>query len=424
MGADDNAEPRIVTLRSLGQLASRESVAEAVKRSELEPVRQALALNRYARILEKLQKETAASDPDVMVTVQDREASLLQSRVASEGTETDKLPAGGEEVKFGDRLEDLFGWALSLLDWVDRTEAHELVRPASIVVDPLPGLCRIAMLADWGTGLYGAPVSAQSIAETGSWDLLMHLGDVYYSGTEEETNKRFLERWPIHAGTVSRAINGNHEMYSGGYAYFEHTLPKFEQSASYFALANANWLLIGLDTAYVDHAIDDTQVGWVHSVIKDHGNGRKIVLFSHQQPFSRLSQQGPKIETALGPLLESGAVTAWYWGHEHDCVIYDAHPTYGLLGRCLGNGGIPAFRRKEVKAAPTELTAADIMWKRLDATADSPPCLVLDGPNHYVVGKEEKFLPHGYVTLELDGPSLTERFHLPDGTAVYCNEIG
>jgi hypothetical protein len=58
-------------------------------------------------------------------------------------------------------------------------------------------------------------------------------------------------------------------------------------------------------------------------------------------------------------------------------------------------------------------------WKRLNAGYDSPGCIVLDGPNEFVKGEEQKFGPHGYLTLEFNGPELVERVHLPEGTEIY-----
>jgi hypothetical protein len=252
--------------------------------------------------------------------------------------------------------------------------------------------------------------------------MLLHLGDIYYSGTATETQQRFLDAWPATAGKLSRALNGNHEMYSGGYAYFDTILPRFEQGSSYFALQNNNWLLVGLDTAHTDHALDAEQVRWLKSVVKN-AQGRRLILFSHHQPFSRLGEQGPNLLTTLGDLLENRAITAWYWGHEHECVIYDKHPRFGLLGRCVGHGGIPSPRKPEVKEAEAERRVTGIAWKRLAPTAEAPSCLVLDGPNPLVKGEEEKFGPHGYLTLEFDGPTLIERVHLPDGTEIFKGQI-
>jgi len=63
------------------------------------------------------------------------------------------------------------------------------------------------------------------------------------------------------------------------------------------------------------------------------------------------------------------------------------------------------------------------MWKRLAATADSPSCLALDGPNPDVKGEEQRFVPHGYMTLELNGPALTEHVHLANGKKILTNSI-
>lgn len=278
------------------------------------------------------------------------------------------------------------------------------------------------MAADWGTGLYGAPKIAEQMTRLGVFDLLLHLGDVYYSGTRDEVQERFLNVWPRTAGRMSRTLNSNHEMYSGGFGYFELALPALGQASSYFAFENDHWLLVGLDTAYVDHDMDNQQVAWLNAVIRQAG-GKKVVLFSHQQLFSRLDAQGPKLQNALRHLLEGKAITAWYWGHEHQCVIYDAHPAYGLFGRCLGNGGIPEARKPEVRAATTEVTAGSVMWKRLSATAESPSCLALDGPNPDIPKQQDRFVPHGFMTIEFDGPVLTERVFLSDGQQILERQI-
>lgn len=82
------------------------------------------------------------------------------------------------------------------------------------------------------------------------------------------------------------------------------------------------------------------------------------------------------------------------------CVFCNEHNRYELFGRCLGNGGIPEPRKGKVKDAPTEKTAAEIAWKRLSETEDSPSCLALDGPK-----EAEKFVPHGFMTFEFDARS-------------------
>jgi len=385
---------------------------------------------RYGQVLERLRQETNQTGAELMVTVSDRDVSLLQSEIARQAQVASALPSGGLEAKFGTGITggDILGWIKTLFTHVDRTKAHPIVRPTTTVADVISDHARVALTADWGTGLYGAPLIAGEIRKRAPFDLLLHLGDIYYSGTPEEVQERFLAPWPKDAGAVSRTLNSNHEMYSGGHGYFEVALPAFGQSSSYFAFQNHDWLLVGLDTAYVDHDMDTEQVAWLNVVISrareaNGGVSKKLVLFSHQQPFSRLSSQGPKLQQALRHLLDARAITAWYWGHEHQCVVYDAHPAFGLLGRCLGNGGIPEPRKGNVKAAPTERTVGPVTWKRLAATPDSPSCLVLDGPNVAIKGEEDKFVPHGFMTLECNGPTLVERVLLADGAELFSHTI-
>jgi predicted phosphodiesterase len=377
-------------------------------------------VDQYTSILDKLDSESAKSSTNVLVTLQDREASLLQSHIAEASTGGTPLAAGGIEAQFGEGIGggDVWGWIKSVLDHINKKQWHPIVRPPDDKADALADKGRVAVVGDWGTNLYGAPVSAASIKRVGGYELVLHLGDIYYSGTRNEAKQRFLDAWPLEAARISRAVNGNHEMYSGGYAYFEDILPKFKQPSSYFALQNTHWLLVGLDTACTDHALDHLQVTWLNSVIQK-AEGRKVILFSHHQPFSRLDRQGPELQQALASLFARNAITAWYWGHEHDCVIYDRHPQFGLLGRCIGHGGIPSPRKSIVRNADTERSLSGITWKRLSKTAEAPSCLVLDGANPLIPGEEQKFVPHGYLTLDFDGPNLIERVHLPDATKIF-----
>lgn len=417
----DKIGEKVVTLESLP--APAPSTFEST-RADADSADQ-LRLERLEQVRERLRQESQEIGDGLMITVPDREVSMLQSALARDGQRARGLgDGGGFEVKFGTGIGggDIFGWIRSVFDWVDRRQAHALVRPASTKPDAIGNTIRVAIAADWGTGLYGAPRIASQMSRMGVFDLLMHLGDVYYSGTREEVQERFLDVWPRAAGRISRTLNSNHEMYSGGFGYFELALAALGQLSSYFAFANDNWLLVGLDTAYVDHAMDNEQVAWLNAVIKQ-APGRKIVLFSHQQLFSRLDAQGPKLDQALRHLLEQKAITAWYWGHEHQCVIYDAHPRYGLLGRCLGNGGIPEARKKEVRDAPVHATVGAVTWRRLSATQDSPACVALDGPNPDIPKEQDKFVPHGFMTLEFDGARLVERVFLSDGQEILTTHV-
>lgn len=423
---------KVVTLASFRRSTSQSEAAEALPESQTPQAQ--LKQAHYNQIMQRLQDASDEVGSDVMVTVQDREVSLAQSRIAELSTATKPLASGGQEVQFGTGLDggDWLRWMWSVTDWVDRKDAHPMLRPTFAVAEELAGDFTVAMTADWGTGLYGAPVIAQSIRKMASprkFDLVMHLGDVYYSGTKGEVEERFLQLWPTDAGTLNRALNGNHEMYSGGFGYFQLILPAFKQSCSYFALQNAQWLLVGLDTAYVDHDIDTTQVAWLNLILQQADlTKRKLVLFSHHQPFSRLDHQGPKLQKALKHLLDDRVITAWYWGHEHQCVLYDKHDTWGFYGRCLGNGGIPEARKAEVESAPADGTypgAGGCTWRRLTPGAESPGCIVLDGQNMDMksAADQKKFAPHGFMTLEFKGSELVERVFLSNQTEIFSNTI-
>jgi hypothetical protein len=112
----------------------------------------------------------------------------------------------------------------------------------------LPDTTHFALAGDWGTGNASSlAIAAQMAAQQAPYTI--HLGDVYYAGTEAECQTNFVTPWPM-GGIGSLTLNSNHEMYSGGRGYFTVNLqsPKFalQQGLSYFALKNAQWLIVGL----------------------------------------------------------------------------------------------------------------------------------------------------------------------------------
>jgi calcineurin-like phosphoesterase family protein len=196
----------------------------------------------------------------------------------------------------------------------------------------------VAIVGDWGGGNDAAKgVRDQIVARNP--DHVIHLGDVYYAGTPKEITERFLDLWPApKAPGRSFALNSNHEMYSGGYGYFDSTLPQFQQPASYFSLANNNWRLIGLDTGYIDHDLNPPQVAWLGAQLQD--AGPKNILLSHHQLFSAYEMTDAKIlQSRVQPFLDAKQIYGWIWGHEHLCVVYREY--LGIKAACLGNGCFP-----------------------------------------------------------------------------------
>jgi hypothetical protein len=363
-------------------------------------------LRRWREVL-----DANVSKVGVFGSIDDRGVSLMQSFLAGEGERHGAevgLDTGGYEAKF-DNLDP--GWTWSLHAWLKGLRKH-----AFVVADAAPQAIsndyRMALLSDWGTGLYGAPVCAKSIErDPRRIDLVVHLGDVYYAGDDNETKDRFLAFWPHREDALSRALNGNHEMYTGGNGYFELILRQFTQPTSYFALRNDHWLLVALDTAYAEHDLHGDQAGWLIELARANPEHR-ILLFSHHQPFSYFDSGGPKLVHKLSPLLMQGRVSAWYWGHEHACVRYDPHPVWKLHGRCVGHSGFPYFRFLD-NGRP-----AKTQWVRCPAQAYVPGCLVLDGPNPHVAPDASRYGPNGYVIIELRGNKIYEAYCDPLGTVL------
>ena len=100
---------------------------------------------------------------------------------------------------------------------------------------------RLVVVGDWGTGLPRARAVASYMADEvadalahGREAHVIHLGDVYYSGLPSEVQRHVLACWPVtagqaQAGVTSWSLNGNHDMYSGGFGYFQTLLadPRF-----------------------------------------------------------------------------------------------------------------------------------------------------------------------------------------------------
>jgi hypothetical protein len=232
---------------------------------------------------------------------------------------------------------------------------------------PLSNRARILLVGDWGSGLDGAQRVATAMrmsAEQGIDDNrqvhIIHLGDVYYTGFSREYDRKLLRYWPGHfknATVGSWCLNGNHDMYSGGYGYFEHLLkthPFLQQDGlSTFVLENENWILLGLDTAY--HPVDrlglygdmtPAQTEWVTATLQRAAReGKNAILLSHHQPFSAYaadSADAARLRQRMQGPLSQGLVHGWFWGHEHRCAFYK--PDHGIRYPCLvGHGGVPEY---------------------------------------------------------------------------------
>ena len=224
-----------------------------------------------------------------------------------------------------------------------------------VIDGKLPAVASAAVVGDWGTGQDAAKQVLKQISNKNP-DVVIHLGDIYYAGTQFEVAHYFLEPWQQILNLAGKPIPtftlaGNHDMYSGGVPYYQ-LIQQLGQPASYFCLRNDNWQFVAMDTGYHDHNpagagegatyLQDTEVAWLTDKIKSAGS-RRTILLSHHQLFTAFdSIDGNEINLRLypqvAPLLPQ--VALWLWGHEHNFVVYGS---YKNLARscCLGHGAFP-----------------------------------------------------------------------------------
>jgi hypothetical protein len=285
-------------------------------------------------------------------------------------------------------------------------------QPADVV--GLADDARLVIVGDWGSGL----PRAQRVAEhmrakitegvtAGRQVHAIHLGDVYYSGFGREYENRFLPYWPVkpeEADVISSwCVNGNHDMYSGGHGYFNTLLadPRFacQQQSSWFRIENEHWRIVGADTAWDERGIHDSrtergladpQASQLQQWAAE--DDKPFLLLSHHQLFSSYETPGPYLRHKLEPLLAAERIRAWFWGHEHKCVVYEPHDGVEY-GRCIGHGGVPVYTFGGPKQEPA------ITWAE----------------RRELEGTLEPWAVFGFAVADFEGP----RIHLS-----YIDEYG
>jgi predicted phosphodiesterase len=277
----------------------------------------------------------------------------------------------------------------------------------------VPPQARIVIVGDWGTGQADAQALLKAIARKNP-DLVIHLGDIYYAGTEFEMQNYFLNIWKGTfdlTKTRTFTLAGNHDMYSGGAPYYQ-LIQDLGQPASYFCLRNDDWQFVALDTGlHDDDALDakptyleDTEVAWLNDKIATAG-GRRTVLLSHHQLFTAIEDIGGqsvnvRLQGQIGPILPQVAV--WFWGHEHNQVIYKYWE--GVLARCLGHGAYPVGV-DEIPAKP-----------QFDVPMES-----------VFLTKGDEFHSHGYAVMDLDGPAAHVAYYQdsdPEDKPMFVESFG
>lgn len=290
-------------------------------------------------------------------------------------------------------------WNEALIEWLEHLMWRAEFGTTPAVLE-IPDDVVLGIVGDWGTGLFATDCAAGKIAKLIAAlkpDYTIHLGDVYYAGTQkDETNN--MKAWP--QGTRgSFNLNSNHEMYNGAFGYFSEIARSFplQNNTSYFALQNTNWLVIGLDSVYhsdrhnlyMNGKLDQGQIDWLAKLPKD---GKKVLILSHHEAHSALGKDKTDLFQQVTAALGSEP-DYWYWGHLHNGIVYN--PIGKFHGRCAGHGAIPYGNSIEMENDPT------ISWVETDlANDDTYPERVLNG----------------YAVITLNGKEVSEKMMGEDGS--------
>jgi hypothetical protein len=268
---------------------------------------------------------------------------------------------------------------------------------------------RVIVVGDWGSGI----PRAQNLADlmrrelddttVKSWQKhVIHLGDVYYSGWEYEYKNRFLNYWPVRPeeseSIGSFNLNGNHDMYSGGWAYYDYALADarfaaWQGKSSLFHLANNHWQIFGLDTSHDDADLKGDQADWIRGAAR---KGLKTILLSHHQYCSsyEVKDLSRSLIDKIQPVLRGCDVVAWLWGHEHRCMTFKNVPNI-RFPRCIGHGGVPVYQTHDLEGE----TPAPGDWEY----------------RNYIDGGLELWAKFGFVVLDFIGDKIAARYVNEDG---------
>jgi hypothetical protein len=312
-----------------------------------------------------------------------------------------------------------------------------------VLTNCFPDTATIAIVGDWGTGMGDALVLLQQIAANFHPDVLIHLGDIYYSGLPSEDSGHFTalvnQVWPTNPPLIF-TLDGNHDRYAGTGGGYYPLIASLNAGAgppqpnSYFALRNNFWQFVAMDTGYHDTDpftvltnltyLEPSEVTWHLDKIQKNGvdvdltvnpsGVRGTVLLSHHQ---LMSFTGVGNNPAGQPLAVNSNLAAefspafnlidfWLWGHEHDLLIFEPYsmgPGQPLpAGRCVGASAVPVFL-PEAKA-PANLV--------IPVSETAPPSII-PGTG---LGNNGNVFNHAYAIVTVDQAALKIDYHQFDST--------
>jgi predicted phosphodiesterase len=315
----------------------------------------------------------------------------------------------------GDDLTEssIWRWAVTGVQaWINRGDKGMSELAARVPTRTLninKDVARIAVVGD--AGYRGVPqqrviLMIREIHERSPFDLIVHLGDTYFSAGEQEVLRHLLVPFSaISAPLVT--LCGNHDLYHGPDGYLA-ALKVLKQPGRFFLIKTPHWRIAALDTSFGsaralrnDGKLDAVQLEWLNDLLVAKTKG-DLILMSHHFIISGWDEPAKSLRLQLERLVR-GRVFAWYWGHEHRCAYYDKGK-WGFYGASIGNG---AFLEKWSDAARTDTPAT---WHGGETRCS---CSGI---------QENVYWPHGFVEIELRENRVTETYHL-EGCETHVREL-
>jgi hypothetical protein len=286
----------------------------------------------------------------------------------------------------------------------------------------LPNDAKVGIVGDWGTGLDDAKKLLFDLCFHHRPAAIIHLGDIYYSGTAAECRTNYTEiidevfedvygpggRIPVFT------LFGNHDYYALGYplhdmlATINEKIPGARQVASYFCLQTQDfgWQFLAMDSGrhdanpedqidprYAGPWLEANEAEWLDHKVRTFSGA--TVLLSHHQLFSANSKLNgwlsayrdlpylnPYLNKVFAPYYET-KIAAWLWGHEHNFAVYRD----GLFGLAKGRlVGCSAYE-EAASADPYKINYPQVDYQR---------------PTDWMLkADDEGYYEHGYAVIDL-----------------------
>ena len=264
------------------------------------------------------------------------------------------LISGSGELICCRKFADLdTGWLLSGINYASqitglmkKTPFNTTPGSALLTGDQL----KLVLIGDWGTNTPSAQAVMEAVKQEDA-DIVIHLGDVYYSGTQKEEERNFL---PGFQSGIKKALmlNSNHEMDGAAKGYFyalKNPIFSLQQNSSFFAFEYGDWVIIGLDSAYYSDGvlynpgriIDEHQ----RKLLSSYQNkSSRLIVLSHHNPINTEGNEPEQLWKDVIDALGGATPAYWYFGHKHAGVMYSELSYAGqhhTKARCVGHSGMP-----------------------------------------------------------------------------------